>query len=103
MKFKKNSKWNEMNELECLSILKKLEQENFPYGLQIKLCEELSKKSGLSVGSLSAKVSNYKSIANINNPSNASQATKEIYKKYKDYSIEELNNLIEGLKCGLKN
>ena len=58
----------------------------------------MAKSTNLSVGSISAKVSNYKSVAAISNKSNASQNTKRIYKKYKDFTIKELENLIVNIE-----
>ncbi|QKJ22039.1 hypothetical protein [Poseidonibacter lekithochrous] len=47
---------------------------------------------------LSAKVSNYESVENINKPSNASHNTKRMYLKYKDYNIFELEEVIKDSK-----
>ena len=98
MNFKNNSEWNELNELKCLLIFKELKANYFWEDLQKKLVQELSKSSGLSVETINAKVSNYKSIANSNNSSNVSEATKEIYTKYKNYSIRELRDIIYKLE-----
>lgn len=94
MSFRKNSNWNEKNELKAFLIFKKLEKECFPRGKQMELSRQMAKNTNLSEGSISAKVSNYKSLAGINNNSNASKATKLLYSKYKDLSIKELEQII---------
>ena len=90
------SEWNEKNELRSLLIFKKLEANNFPRGKQVELCREIEKITSLSTGNISAKVSNYKSIAGINNSSNASENTKKIYKNFKDFSISQLEKVIDS-------
>lgn len=94
MSFKNGSHWNEKNELKSFLILKKLQEENFPRGMQIKLCRQMEKETNLKTGSISAKVSNYKSEAGINNPS---ESTKQTYLKYKSCSIKELEEIIDTL------
>jgi hypothetical protein len=76
---------------------KKLIAENFPRNWQIELCKEVERKCNLTSGSLSAKVSNYKSLAKINNPSNYSTNSKLIYEKYNNLSIVELEEIIISL------
>jgi hypothetical protein len=97
MNYKDTSDWNDINELRCLVILKKLISENFPRNRQMELCREVARKSNLSSGSISAKVSNFKSLAGINNKSNASNNSKIIYKKYHQYSVVDLEKLISEL------
>ncbi len=97
MSFKKTSNWNKKNELESFLIFKKLEKENFPRGKQIELSRQMAKSTNLSECSISAKVSNYKSVAGINNHSNASNDTKLFYSKYKHLSIEELQQIINEI------
>jgi len=94
MSFKDSSNWNEKNELKAFVIFQKLKEVCFPRGKQMELCREMEKETNLNAGNISAKVSNYKSVAGINNNSNASNDTKETYSKYKDYSIEKLEELI---------
>jgi len=94
MSFKDNSNWNEKNELKAFLIFKKLEALDFPRGRQMEFCREMEKETNLEAGNISAKVSNYKSVAGINNSSNASSDTKENYFKYNDYSIEKIEELI---------
>lgn len=89
--------WNEKSELQCLLIYKILNADNFPRGKQIELCRELTKFTTLTEGSLSAKVSNYKSVAGINNHSNASSDTIKYYEKYKNISIDDLKKVIDKL------
>ncbi len=94
MSYRKNSEWSEQNEICCLIIFKRLKEENFPRKKQMEYCQDMSKSTNLDVGNISAKVSNYKSVAGINKPSNASQNTKEIYEKYKNFTVKELEDLI---------
>ena len=94
MSFKYDSNWNEKNELKAFLIFKKLEALDFPRGKQMELCREMEKETNLETGNISAKVSNYKSVAGISNSSNASSDTKENYLKYKDYSIAKIEELI---------
>ncbi len=94
MSFKNDSNWNKKNELKAFLIFKKLEALNFPRGKQMELCRKMEKETNLDAGNISAKVSNYKSVAGINNNSNASSDTKENYSRYKDYSIAKLEELI---------
>ena len=94
MSFKDSSNWNKENELKAFVIFQKLKEVGFPRGKQMELCREMEKETNLDAGNISAKVSNYKSVAGINNNSNASSDTKETYSKYKDYSIEKLEELI---------
>lgn len=104
MSFRFSSGWNNITELQSYKIFRILLEKDFPRGLQSRFCKELSKEiRTLSAGSISAKVCNYKSLANINKYSNASNNSKIIYKKYKDYSIIELDNEINILKKGNKN
>jgi hypothetical protein len=97
MNYKDTSDWNDINELRCLLILKKLIDENFPRNRQMQLCREVANISKLTSGSISAKVSNYKSLSAINNESNASNNSKIIYKKYNQLSLVELEKLISKL------
>jgi hypothetical protein len=97
MSYRKDSEWNDKNELKCLIIFKKLEKENFPRGGQIFYCREIAQNTKLSVGNISAKVGNFKSIAGINKKSNASKNTKEIYDKYCNYSINEIEEKLKIL------
>ena len=95
MSFKDSSNWNEKNEFKAFIIFKKLEALGFPRGKQMEFCREMEKETNLDAGNISAKVSNYKSVAGINNNSHPSSDTKENYSKYKNYSIEELEKKIK--------
>lgn len=97
MNYKDSSDWNDINELSCLVILKKLILENFPRKRQMELCREMASKCNLTSGSISAKVSNYKSLASINNKSNASNNSKIIFKKYNQLPVIELEKMISEL------
>ncbi|ANQ19623.1 hypothetical protein ACBZ91_03085 [Vibrio natriegens] len=94
MAYRETSLWNELNELRCLLAFKKLEKLGFPRGKQSELARDISLKSGLEVGNISAKICNYKSVAGINNESNASVNTKKLYSRYGHKSITELQELI---------
>ena len=94
MSFKDDSNWNEKNELKAFLIFKRLQEVNFPRGKQMELCRQMEQETSLEAGNISAKVSNYKSVAGINNNSNASNDTKQSYSKYKDLSIKELEDII---------
>ena len=95
MAYRKNSLWNDNNEIKCFLIFKMLDKEGFPRGKQNQYCFEMSKVSNLTSGSISAKICNYKSVAGINNSSNASKNTIRIYNKYKNLSIDELEKIVE--------
>lgn len=60
----------------------------------MEYCKEMSSITALDEGSISAKVSNYKSVAGINNISNASKNTIKLYQKYNSLSIQEIEKLI---------
>ncbi len=95
MSYRSNSPWNDSNEIRCLIIFKKLQEANFPRGKQIKYCEEMSRSTNLGIGSISAKVCNFKSVAGVNEHSNSSANTVELYKRYGHLSIEELNKILD--------
>ena len=97
MSYRRGSDWSDKTELACLAIFKKLEEKDFPRGLQIDLCGVLSKKSKLSVGSISAKVCNYKSVAGVNSESNASHNTHSIYKQYGHLSSGEIEKVMNRM------
>lgn len=92
--YRSNSAWNDENELRCLVIFKQLEEKGFPRGLQSKLCTEMSHVTNLSVGNISAKVCNYKSVAGVNKDSHASANTIKLYKRYGKHSIPEIQRRI---------
>lgn len=95
MSYSENSEWNGKNEIRCMIIFKKLESEGFPRGKQMEYCREMALLSKLDAGNISAKVSNYKSVAGINKPSHASVNTIDLYKRYCDFSIPQLKELIQ--------
>ncbi len=104
MTYESGKGWSDLTELQCLRIMKILVNEKgssakFPYGRQADLCRELVaklKKIGnpLTYESISAKVSNYKSVAGYNQQHNTSNNTKDLYFKYEKYSVEELERVI---------
>jgi len=89
-----NSNWNDKNEIKCLIIFKQLEKAGFPRGMQTILSKILARSTGLKYGSISAKISNYKSVFGVNNHSNASSNTNYFVSKYGNLSVEELQKLI---------
>jgi hypothetical protein len=91
--YRQNSPWNDANEIACLIIFKKLEEKGFPRGMQIKLCEGLARNTYLKLGSISAKVCNYKSLAGVNSASNNSIQSERIFKKYGHLNVIELEEL----------
>ncbi|MCL9783632.1 hypothetical protein M9194_19595 [Vibrio sp. S4M6] len=98
MGYRTTSLWNDLNELRCLEAFKMLESEGFPRGKQSDYAREISRKSGLSVGNVSAKICNYKSVAGINNDSHASSNTKEFFAKYHRHTAKDITNLIKSLE-----
>jgi hypothetical protein len=100
MTYKESSEWNELNELRCLEIFQKLREENFPRGRQIDLCKKMARITNLEVGSISAKVSNYKSVGGINRASNASSNTMRLFSKFGELSAIQLGALIDWIKGG---
>jgi len=98
MNYRIGSNWNDVNELRALAIFKMLKEQGFPRGEQMSCCKAISNITGLSSGSLSAKVCNYKSVAGINRHSNASLKTKEIYEKYGHLKAGDIEKLIKEKK-----
>ncbi|RSD28933.1 hypothetical protein [Vibrio pectenicida] len=98
MVYRDTSLWNDLNELRCLEAFKKLEGEGFPRGKQSEYALDISLKSGLARGNISAKICNYKSVAGINNESHASANTRYFYNKYKYYSIAAIRELVKSLE-----
>jgi hypothetical protein len=92
--YRKNSKWNDLNELRCLLAFKKLEESGFPRNMLTVLAQEISKVSGLSIGSVKAKIGNYKSVAGITGHSNASSQTIFIYKKYGHLNSGQIQDIL---------
>lgn len=108
-KYREDSGWNDLNEMRCLLILKKLEAENFPQGKQEKLCREMSKREDINLNydTINMKVGNYRALSPSGKKglSGYSKNTERIYKKYKDTSIKELEKIIEeeDVKGGKKD
>jgi len=98
MPYRNGSEWNEKNEILSLIIFKKLEAEKFPRNKQMTYCREMASTTNLDPTNISAKVSNFKSVAGVNKPSNASTNTIEIYNKYRKLSVIELEKLAKTLK-----
>ena len=99
MAYRDGRGWNDITELQCLLIMKKLVAEDFPRGMQIKLCKELDAElkkinNPLDYGSISAKVGNYKAVAGYNKPNHNSTNTRRLYDEYKDYSAKKLELVI---------
>ncbi len=93
-----NARWNDKAELACLIIYKKLKVESFPHGKRAQLIREARKINDNlpEEKSMSPKISNFMSVAEVNNPSNNSSNTHNVYKKYKDYSIEKLQTIYDN-------
>ena len=100
MAYRESSGWNEVNELRCLEIFQKLNEAKFPRGMQVDLCREMSRITNLEVGNISAKVSNYKSLAGINSASNASSNTVELFNKFGKLTAVQVGAHIERVKSG---
>jgi hypothetical protein len=96
MSYKLDSFWNDINELHCLLAFKKLRVANFPRGMQMELSTEIALISNMTPGNISAKISNFKSVAGVNKHSNASANTKRIYHRYSSFSIQELQEIINN-------
>ena len=100
--YKADSGWNDKTELMALLIFKKLVKLGFPHGEQMRLCVEMATVTDLEKGSISAKVSNYKSVAGLNNDSNASRATKQMFAEFGRLPVEVIKSQIEFLSKGNK-
>ena len=94
MSYSYQSNWSDKAEIECLIALKYLIDEGFPRGRQSEFSDIISAKYKLDKGSVSAKISNFKSLAGINNASNASENSRRIYRQYSKQSISDLEKLI---------
>ena len=92
--YRSGSKWNDLNELRCLLAFKQLQEKGFPRNLLTELAEGVAKISGLDVGSVKAKIGNYKSVAGVTGHSNASLNTISIYNKYGQFSVAKLQELV---------
>lgn len=93
-----SSKWNDLNELLCLKAYKQLEENKFPRNMLTELAKIISHKSGLSLGSVKAKIGNYKSVAGVTGHSNASQNTISMYKNYGHLNSSQLQEFIQNEK-----
>lgn len=61
--------------------------------MQMALCRDLAQKTELKVGSISAKVCNYKSIAGINNSSHNSSQSEHFYTQYGHINVAQLQKV----------
>ncbi|MBO1109922.1 hypothetical protein J2R62_17310 [Plesiomonas shigelloides] len=77
-----------------------LEESGNPKGLKSDLCEALAASSGISVGSIKAKVGNYKSEFGLTRETNSSEATKYLASSFGNLSVKELNILLNGYILG---
>jgi hypothetical protein len=93
MSYRAGSLWNEKNEIRCLSIYRQLQEAGFPRGAQAALCRDMSKITGLSPGSISAKVCNYKSLGGVNAASNVSVNSTDVFRRFGALCVEELKAL----------
>lgn len=97
--YRTGSKWSDLNELKCLSAFKYLQEKGFPRNLLTDLATEIAQSSGLSVGSVKAKIGNYKSVAGVSGHSNASLQTISMYKKYGHLSSDKLKEVLVSGKA----
>lgn len=98
--FREGSCWNLEVEIRCLIILKVLEESGNPKGLKTDLCEALAVSSGISVGSIKAKVGNYKSEFGLTGETNSSEATKYLASSFGSMTVKELDILLNGYLLG---
>jgi hypothetical protein len=91
--YRNNSPWNDANEIACLIIFKQLQEKGFPRGMQMALCRDLAQRTELKVGSISAKVCNYKSIAGINNSSHNSSQSEHFYTQFGHMNVAQLQKV----------
>ena len=94
--YESGSGWSDKNEMRCLLIFKKLKAQNFPRGLQAKLCWEMAETPGVNLlaKTISTKVSDFKKVAKGKNKIHASANTIRIYKEYENHSISQLERAI---------
>jgi hypothetical protein len=96
--YRRGSRWSDLNELRCLLAYKQLEEAKFPRNKLSTLAKEIAHLSGLPVGSVKAKIGNYKSVAGITGHSNASQNTKSMYSQYGHLTSIKLQELVNSGK-----
>lgn len=98
MGYRAGSGWSDKNELRCLLILRKVQDERFPRGLRMHYCRRMAELPDviMPLGSISAKVGDFMSVAGIGGRSNYSENTRRIYEQYKNYSTQELEEVIKG-------
>lgn len=101
-KFQESSPWSFELELECFVIFKRLEEQNYPRGLQTELCLQLERRTQLTLETIKAKVGNFKSEAGAIGPSHSSNATKYIYSKFHTFSALESQALLRGYQLHLE-
>jgi hypothetical protein len=94
--YRQGSNWNDANELRCLQVMLKLQEEKFPRGLQAQLCRQLDNNSKLKYPTLSAKVGNYKSVAGYTKPTNASNCTIHFFNLFGHLRSGDLTNIIQA-------
>jgi hypothetical protein len=92
--YRVGSKWNDLNEIRCLLAFKQLEERNYPRNMLTELAQEIAKVSGLSVGSVKAKIGNYKSVAGVMGHSNSSLQTISIFNKYGQLNSGQLQEIL---------
>lgn len=96
MAYQEGSLWSEENEIRCLALMKRLQEEGFPRGRQSQYGRELAAASGLSFPSINAKIGNFKSLAGVIGPSNWSDNSEAIWKKYGHLSAVEISALVDS-------
>lgn len=98
--YRSGSGWSDINELRCLLAFKLLEEAGFPRNKLSELAREIALNSGLDVGSVKAKIGNYKSVAGVTGKSNASKNTKAVYGAYGHLSSNEIFGLLKTKGMG---
>lgn len=94
MGYRNGSHWNDLNELRCLLIFKKLKITGYPWGKSTEYCRKMAMASKLNVATIKAKVGNYKSVAGVTNASHASVNTIKTYEKYGHLSVPDIESII---------
>ena len=108
MPYVPGSGWNDITELQCFLIMKKLvhakgDAERFIWGMQKDLCVALAEEleainSPLTRFTLTIKVSEYKGAAGYNEAEPKSRNTNRLYAQYENHSIQELERVINQMQ-----
>lgn len=96
--YRVGSKWNDLNEFRCLLAFKCLQEQGYPKNMLTDLAKEISQISEISIGSVKAKIGNYKSVAGVTRHSNASSQNILIFNKYGHLNSNKLKEIIASGK-----